>query len=316
MFKEHGNIFFIGSGSSYHAGLIAASVCSGFSDKHFISIPSSEFVFYHDYYLKNLTATDFFIIFSRTGETSDTLMAAEIIKDLGGRALCLTTFKDTSISRICDKCIVLKHCRENSITSTRAVTGFTLFILSLFFSLYGRQQLVQSLINKSSLFFKKFKLFSDTIFSILYETDISRYVFLGHGPFYGVAREAALKVREMSLVSTEFWRTLEYRHGHSTLIDKNTLSVLFLSDMAAKLELKTCVGLRESGAKILLIFDNKSIEGISRICDWYFDTGMDLESSTLTIPFQLFGQLLGYHQALKKGINPSRPRGLEYVVTI
>ncbi|MES0340961.1 MAG: SIS domain-containing protein [Candidatus Humimicrobiaceae bacterium] len=316
IFEDHGNIYLIGSGSSYHTGLITEFVYRDISDKNLICVPSSEFLFFHDNYLKNRSSKDIFILISRTGGTSDTLMAGDIIKEIGGYSVCLTTFPDTELSKKSDYPIILKQCQESSITSTRAVSGFTTFILSLFFTLNGRTDLVELLSKKSGIFFKRFHHHSNMIKSIIEKNDIKKYIFLGHGPFYGIAREAALKVKEMSLVNTEFWRTLEYRHGHNTILDSSSMIILFLSKNGSSYELKTCKELRKIGAKVLVIYDSDVMVETGGACDWQINIGLRSEELLQTVFFQIFGQLIGYHQAVKKNINPSSPRNLDYVVKI
>ena len=316
IFKDHGNIYLIGSGSSYHTGLITESIYRNISNKSPVCVPSSEFLFFPDNYLKNRSDRDIFILISRTGETSDTLMALDIIEKIGGFSLCLTSFPDSNISKKSNYSVVLKQCQERSITSTRAVSGFTTFILSLFFTLYGRMDLIGTLSKNSEIFFKRFDHYSNMINSIIEKQDFDKYIFLGHGPFYGVAREAALKVKEMSITNTEFWQTLEYRHGHNTILDSSSLVVIFLSKNGGSYELKTCRELRKIGAKVLIICDGKVMDVPGEAYDWLIYAGLGLEELLQPVFFQIFGQLIGYHQAIKKNINPSNPRHLEYVVTI
>ncbi len=316
IFKDHGNIYLIGSGSSYHTGLITEFIYRDLSDKNMVCVPSSEFLFFPDNYLKNRSDSDIFILISRTGETSDTLMALDIIEKIGGFSLCLTSFPDSKISKKSNYSVVLKQCQERSITSTRAVSGFTTFILCLFFTLYGKEELIERLSSNCEVFFKRFDNYSSLINSIIKKQDFKKYIFLGHGPFYGVAREAALKVKEMSITNTEFWQTLEYRHGHNTILDSDSLVVLFLSKNGSDYELKTCREFRKIGAKVLIICDDKAIDGSSNAYDWLINIDLGLEESLQTVFLQIFGQLIGYHRAIKKNINPSNPRYLEYVVTI
>ncbi len=316
IFKNHEHIYLIGSGSSYHTGLITKFIYRYLSNGFITCIPSSEFLFFHDNYLKNRSSKDIFVLISRTGETSDTLMAGDIIKEMGGYLLCLTSFPESKLSNKSDFSVVLEQCQEESITSTRAVSGFTTFILCLFFTLYGRVDLIETLSKNSEIFFKRFGYYSNIINSIIEKHDFNKYIFLGHGPFYGIAREAALKVKEMSIINTEFWQTLEYRHGHNVILDNSSMVVLFLSKNGSNYELKTCRELKEIGAKVLIVYDGKVSGGSGEAYDWLIDTGLRLEELLQPVYFQIFGQLIGYHQAIKKNINPSNPRYLEYVVTI
>jgi fructoselysine-6-P-deglycase FrlB-like protein len=50
-----------------------------------------------------------------------------------------------------------------------------------------------------------------------------RFVFLGHAWTVGLANEAALKMREAALATTESYAAMEYRHGPISVADERTL---------------------------------------------------------------------------------------------
>ena len=50
-----------------------------------------------------------------------------------------------------------------------------------------------------------------------------RFVFLGHGWTVGLANEAALKMREAALATTESYPAMEYRHGPISVAGPSTL---------------------------------------------------------------------------------------------
>ena len=60
--------------------------------------------------------------------------------------------------------------------------------------------------------------------------DFADYVFLGQGPFYGVANEAMLKVKEMSCSYAQCFHTLEFRHGPKSIVSPETLVTFLLSE--------------------------------------------------------------------------------------
>jgi len=66
---------------------------------------------------------------------------------------------------------------------------------------------------------------------------LQHFVFLGSGPQYGLAAEAMLKMKEMSLSVSEAFHFLEFRHGPKSVVDCSTLVVGLLSDTARDYEL-------------------------------------------------------------------------------
>ena len=48
---------------------------------------------------------------------------------------------------------------------------------------------------------------------------INKFFFLGSDALYGIACEAMLKMKEMSLAYSEAYHTLEFRHGPMSMVD-------------------------------------------------------------------------------------------------
>lgn len=132
---------------------------------------------------------------------------------------------------------------------------------------------------------------------------LSRVVFLGGGALQGIAREAALKLLELSAgaVMGVHESPLGFRHGPKSLIDKDSLVVVLCSsepyaraydmDMAAELE-------RDGAASAVV-----------RLCEE--NIGADgqtlLEDVWLTFPYILYCQLFAYFKALNLGISADNP---------
>ena len=81
----------------------------------------------------------------------------------------------------------------------------------------------------------------------------SDYVFLGQGPFHGIAREAALKVMEMSCSYSQFFHALEFRHGPKAIVSPAHALTFFVSDTAQKAETEVLSEMKELGGVILTI---------------------------------------------------------------
>ena len=82
------------------------------------------------------------------------------------------------------------------------------------------------------------------------------YVFLGQGVHYWLAQEAALKVTELSSSYTQFYHSLEFRHGPRSIAGPKTLITFFMSDVAAEAETKLCAQLKGLGAATCVIVNH------------------------------------------------------------
>ena len=120
----------------------------------------------------------------------------------------------------------------------------------------------------------------------------------------------------MSLSNTEAFQTLEYRHGHKSVINSDTLIIFLISNIGIDYELKVAQEFKELGANTLLIGDRISKSKRLGNYDYLIDIDLGVEDTFKTVFYQLFGQLIGYYQAIKKGIDPTKPKNLDYYVTI
>ncbi len=83
------------------------------------------------------------------------------------------------------------------------------------------------------------------------------FVFLGQGPFFGIASEAALKMQEMTISVSLSYHSLEYRHGPmSTATDQSLITILRAVNQAKKHEVQLAQDLRKLGSKIFVLTGN------------------------------------------------------------
>lgn len=143
--------------------------------------------------------------------------------------------------------------------------------------------------------------------------NFERVVYLGSGPLKGLAREAALKLLELSdgRIVTMFDSTLGFRHGPKTIVDPRTLVMMFVAndpltraydlDMLAELRADNrCGGLVAIAAGSLGDLpgrpDDIAIDGLDRAAD-----------DDLMFPMIVPAQLFAYHASLRLGLTPDQP---------
>ncbi|MHB1253440.1 MAG: SIS domain-containing protein [Candidatus Humimicrobiaceae bacterium] len=314
---SNSDIYFMGTGSSYNNSLMAEFAHNKLMDKQACAVNSSEYIFNPEVFIKPCYENKKVFVISRTGETTDTLLALKMLKKLNVFLISLTTFPNSNIAKNSNLPIVFENLREESITSNRVVSSIALFLLCLFYKLSGKEFLIKKINDYTETFFFNYNHYCNYISSIIKTVDFSKFVFLGSGPLYSVAREAALKVREMSITNTEFWPILEYRQGYSTNIAEDNLIIAYLSKTNIDFQVKACMELKKAEAKILVINDKVKLENYKRFYDYILDINIGLQDELLCqVYYQLFGQLIGYYQALKKNIDPSNPKNLDYIVKI
>ncbi|GJI92319.1 SIS domain-containing protein [Duganella hordei] len=138
-----------------------------------------------------------------------------------------------------------------------------------------------------------------------------RVVYLGSNELKGLAREAALKLLELSdgQVVALFDSTLGFRHGPKCIIDASTLVVVMLSNdpLARRYDLDLLSELRADrrAGQVLALSARDDL----RECDDSFllrhvSAASDVE---LALPLIVFGQMFAFLQSLALGIRPDTP---------
>ena len=141
------------------------------------------------------------------------------------------------------------------------------------------------------------------------------YVFLGQGPFHALAREASLKITEMSCSYSQFFHTLEFRHGPKAIVNPVTCLTFFLSEKGLQAESEVLAEMHDLGGVILAIC-NRANDAIRRSSDFVFELGFDGPELVTLAPFIVPGQLLGFFTGVKKNLNPDEPKNLSRVVIL
>jgi glucosamine--fructose-6-phosphate aminotransferase (isomerizing) len=316
MLKGRANIRFLGCGSSYHAAIMAAQVGSQLIDRgEASSVVCSDFIIYPDCYLRHFGKEDLFVLISRTGRTTEILIAEEILRKRGLARLSVTTFADSDLALRATSSINLTEAQEQSVTATRSVTSSTLALLALVFLAKGAPSFLEQLLEAHDGFFQGFQEYCTIMSRIVDGHDLRKFVFLGSGPFYGLAKEAELKVKEMSQTDAEANQPLEFRHGHKSLLDQRTLVVLFPTSAGLEYERSSLSQMRRQGAKLLVVSSREEANRLEGLSDFLVVLNVRLTEQAKLVYYQLFGQLAGFYQALKKGIDPAHPQNHEYCVT-
>jgi len=140
-------------------------------------------------------------------------------------------------------------------------------------------------------------------------------VFLGQGPFYGVAQEAMLKVKEMSCSYAQCFHTLEFRHGPKAIVSPETLVTFFLSESGFESEVSVLQEIKELGATTLVI-TNDANAAVRESADHLIELSLCVPEAARAAAAVIPGQLLGFHTGIRKGFDPDNPRHLARVVML
>jgi len=313
--QDYSALLFVGCGSTHYLSLTAASLARGIARTNARGLPSSEVFLFPQYNLPARHVRTMLWAVSRSGETSETLLATRAFRQRSsGPALTVGNYPESALVHDCDAAILIPEGQEESIAQTRSFSSM-LVALEVYLGLAaGNQAYVESLEALPAAAASVLALHSQPLQELGADATFDTVIFLGSGPLYGIACEGMLKMKEMSLSHSEAYHFMEFRHGPKSIVNERTLIAAILSDAATDYELTLLREMRELGAYILLVCDRDPGDELAA------DTVVPLQSGlpeTARAPLCLLPlQLLAYGRAIARGLDPDRPTNLSSVIIL
>jgi len=237
---------------------------------------------------------------SRSGTTTETLRAVEHFRSIGGgRVAAITCYPQSSLAEVADVVWAAPAAAEESVAQTRSFTSMQVIASALAGSLRGADLAVLKALPEAASEILANSRASMT--GLAREASITSFFFLGSGPLFGIASEAMLKLKEMSLTASEAYHAMEFRHGPMSMCDSSAAVIALLSRERLDLEQAVLRDIAPMGAHLVTIGSSEQIP--ERIPSW-------ATPALYLLPLQL----LALERALTKGLDPDQPRNLTAVI--
>jgi glucosamine--fructose-6-phosphate aminotransferase (isomerizing) len=265
------------------------------------------------------------ILISQSGETADTIGSMEEARARGAKTLAVVNVRGSTLAREADAVLYTRAGPEIAVASTKAFTAqlTALFLLACYLAdrrrmewPYPREELLAHLASLPSSLEQTLEHTAATAreWGQLIANEADCY-FLGRNVDEPLAREAALKLKEISYVHAEAYAAGELKHGTIALIAEGTPVVSFMTQ--AEVWDKMISNLHEVRARGARTFAVAREDGI----------GLEgLVEGVMTLPAapELFApilaavpaQLLAYEAAVALGRDVDQPRNLAKSVTV
>ncbi|HEY0704659.1 MAG TPA: SIS domain-containing protein [Candidatus Acidoferrales bacterium] len=303
---------FIGCGSSFYLAQCAAASWSIVTGEEARAIPASEVMLFPQ--LLPLPCQP--VVISRSGHTSEALEAVEYLERVKNiRTLAITCGSATPIQKLASHCIVLSPADEKSTVMTRSFTSMLIVLQSLAAIRGNRQDVIDGLRALPAQASARLDEIHQTISSLVKSQQFAAYIYLGQGPFFGIAQESMLKVLEMSCSFAQSFHALEFRHGPKAIVSPDTLVTCILSESGFDAEVLVLEEMKKLGGTILAI-TNKATPAVRRSADYVVELSLSVPEVARVAASVLPGQFLGFYNGLRKGLNPDEPRNLSRVVML
>jgi glucosamine--fructose-6-phosphate aminotransferase (isomerizing) len=318
LFDKTLGVHIIACGTSYHAGMVARYWLEE------IGIPCSVEVASEYRYRKVVVPPGtLFLSISQSGETADTLAALRFAKQAGYvGSLTICNVPESSLTRESDVALMTRAGPEIGVASTKAfttqLTALRLFTLALAKRRGLSPEDEKRLVDELHALPRQVEVVLALSASIRDMADAfadkKDALFLGRGPFYPIALEGALKLKEISYIHAEAYPAGELKHGPLALVDADMPVVCALPDdpLLDKV-LSNLQEVRARGGELFLFSDHKVKIELDRYQNL---TLADIYPSTAPIVYSVPLQLLAYHVAVLKGTDVDQPRNLAKSVTV
>jgi len=307
-----GEWIFVGCGSSFYLALIAAATWTLLTGETARAIPASEILLFP----KLLPSVSRPILISRSGRTSEIIEAGNyLMRRNQTSALAITCGTGTPIEKVSAHVIRLPIADEKSTVMTRSFSSMLLALQLLAAERGENSEFARGIRALPGEMEPRMPEIDATVRSLAGAQVFADYVFLGQGPFYGVAQEAMLKVKEMSCSYAQCFHTLEFRHGPKAIVSPETLVTFFLSESGFESEVSVLQEIKELGATTFVI-TNDANAAVRESADYLIELSLPVPEAARVAGAVIPGQLLGFHTGIRKGFDPDNPRNLTRVVML
>jgi glucosamine--fructose-6-phosphate aminotransferase (isomerizing) len=316
-----GRIVVVACGTAYHAGLIGR-----YALEEWARVPV-EMDIASEYRYRNpvVGPGDLVIGISQSGETADTLAAMRLARERGATVLAITNTRGSQATREADGVLYTRAGLEIGVAATKTFVCqvAVMYLLALRLAelrgtlpadrvaeLVGELKRLPRSLDKM---IESAELAAQAIAERCWKADF--FFYIGRHVGLPVALEGALKLKEISYISTDAYAAGEMKHGPIALLDEATpvVCVATRSPVLDKL-VSNIQEARARGAHVIAI----TTDGDGDV-DPHVDASIPvpatdwmLQPILAVVPLQL----LAYAIARKRGLNVDQPRNLAKTVTV
>lgn len=307
---DYDQVLFTGCGSTYYLSLAAAALFQEMTGRLARAVPGGELLLNPATavgQVSDLSHKTLLVAVSRSGSTTETVRAVEQFKaQKRGAVIAITNYGEQPLAGLADLPLVVEKGQEQSVAQTRSFTSMYVAATAMTMlaaEAEGLRREMEKLPGAGASLLVRYEAAAQEFGENLH---FDRFYFLGSGARYGLACEANLKMKEMTLTHSEPFHFLEFRHGPMSMVTENAVVVGMLSDANRVHEAKVLSEMKMLGGTVAGIGESET--------DVCFESQIPEEvRGVLYLPIL---QLMAFHRSLAKDLNPDRPNNLLPVVTL
>ena len=313
--KRIDNIIFLSCGTSFNASLIG---CSYFKELcSFNSIVTIDGAEFNKYDIPKIGNTAL-IFLTQSGETKDLHRCIEIGKDNDLFLIGIVNVVDSMIAREVDCGVYLNAGREVGVASTKCFTNqvIVLALMSIWFSQIHnknnnkRKEMVNNLRQLPNHIKKTIDNSKLNLAKITNIINRDNLFILGKGRSEAIAKEGALKIKEISYIHAEGYNGSALKHGPFALLSPEFPVILISPNNSYYNKMKNVYEeINSRGSPIIFITSNNTCQ-LENVIHIPYNSNFDDLLSIIPL------QLLAYNLSLTRDLNPDFPRNLAKCVVV
>src|SRR5579863_1146983 len=317
-----GKLIIAASGSSRHAGLAGEIMIEDLSGVAVDVEYASEYC----YRSTHAAVEPIVMVITQSGETADTIAAQREALTRGVKTIAVSNVAEATIPREASAALITGAGPEVAIPATKSFTAQVTVVYLMALFLARKRGRMTSEVTRSYL--QRLLQLPDAIEHDLRTWDelaelfgekhfrAEKFLYLGRGVHYAIAREGALKLKETSYAHAEGYPAGELKHGPNALVDEH-LPVVVLATcdkrdpdslLRYQRTLDVMKEVKSRRGRLVAVATEGDAEVAGVADDVFFVSAAPelLLPIVEVIPLQLFA----YHVATKKGYDVDRPRNL------
>lgn len=301
---DYDQVLCTGCGSTYYLSLAAAALYQELTGCPARAIPAGELLLNPKTVLAN--EKTLLVAISRSGSTTETVKAAEKFKaERRGDVVVISNYRE-ALSHLADVNLVISRGQEESVAQTRSFASMYVAATVFCARMAGRGDLAEAMKRLPEIGNAVIRKYESAAKEIGENLDFDRFYFLGSGTRHGLACEANLKMKEMTLTHSEPFHFLEFRHGPMSMVNPGAVVIGMLSDTNRPHEAKVLAEMETLGGNVTSLGEKNA--------DIQFESG--IPESVRGVLYLPVLQLMAFYRSVAKGLNPDKPNHLTAVVQL
>ncbi len=307
---DYDQVVFTGCGSTYYLSLAAAALFQEMTGKLTRAVPGGELLLNPETAVRQVSDLSYktlLVAVSRSGSTTETIRAVEQFRQRNhGPVIAITNYGSSPLAGLADLPLVIEKGQEQSVAQTRSFASMYVAATAMTMLTAGAETPHEKMNRLPQAGDRLLARYEPLAREFGENLDFDRFYFLGSGARYGLACEANLKMKEMTLTHSEPFHFLEFRHGPMSMVNENAVIVGLLSEKNLSHEQAVLNEMQVLGGQVFSL-----AESGARVT---FESGLpESARSVLHLPVL---QLMAFYRSMAKGLNPDQPKNLSAVVML